>query len=385
MQSHTLGLYVHIPFCRQKCSYCDFYSLASDDRALQRDYVAALSTHITEAAAFTGKQAGANGFVVDSIYFGGGTPTCLGAKPLARLLKTIRNRYQTSRSCEITLEANPGTVDAKSLKRLRGAGFNRISFGVQATEPALLETLGRIHTAEQAADALRDAKAAGFDNISVDLLYGVPGQTPEMTEEALETVISWQPQHISFYGLKLEEGTPLYAAAPTLPEDDEQAEVYLRAVELLARHGYLQYEISNFAQKGFHCRHNLKYWLLEPYMGFGAAAHSDFGNKRYAYVRDVRAYIQGVRDEDAIMSELSEIRMLERAGEYLMLGLRTTRGVSGSEYARLFRASFNGVEDKLEQCAKWGLAEPHGERWRLTPKGFLVSNQILAQILDTDI
>jgi oxygen-independent coproporphyrinogen-3 oxidase len=249
----------------------------------------------------------------------------------------------------------------------------------------LLTTLGRSHTPEQAADAVRDAADAGFTNISVDLMYGIPGQTRAQLTETLRAVCTWRITHVSLYGLKLEPGTPLAADEPVLPKEDEQADMYLSAVELLGREGLKQYEISNFARQGYICRHNYKYWTLEPYIGFGAAAHSDFGNKRYGFVKDARAYIDGVRDSESLIEEMQQVPMAERAGEYIMLGLRTVNGVSGNEYTRLFRASFDGIEYKLTRCAKWGLAQSEGDRWRLTPKGFLVSNQIIGELLDTTV
>jgi oxygen-independent coproporphyrinogen-3 oxidase len=378
----NLGIYIHIPFCGNKCSYCDFYSLSGQREPLMNDYIKALARHMEETGRFVGKNSKA-GIAVDSVYFGGGTPSVLGHKRLCALLKEVKKNFTLTNKCEITVETNPGTVDARSLKKLYKAGFNRISFGVQAVQTELLSALGRTHTAEQAADAVREAAAAGFYNINVDVMYGIPGQTRAQLTETLRTVCAWQIRHLSLYGLKLEPGTPLHEAGPVLPGEDEQAEMYLAAVELLDHEGLKQYEVSNFARQGYLCRHNYKYWTLEPYIGFGAAAHSDFGNKRYGYIKDVQSYIDGVRDEDSLMDEMQQVPIAERAGEYVMTGLRTTNGISGNEYTRLFRASFDTLEEKLMRCAKWGLAEAEGDRWHLTPKGFLVSNQIIGELLDT--
>ncbi len=378
----NLGVYIHIPFCVSKCAYCDFYSLPGAGEKLMDEYVKALIRHMDEASRYMGKGS-KGGITVDTVYVGGGTPTAIGAGRLSELLAAVRKRFTLATSAEITLEANPGTVNGKTLKKLRKAGFNRVSFGVQALQNELLQTLGRSHTGEQAADAVREAADAGFENISADILYGLPGQTRAQLSETLRAVCTWRVTHISLYGLKLEEGTPLAAAEPVLPGDDEQAEAYLAAVETLRQEGFIQYEISNFAKRGYLCRHNYKYWRLEPYIGFGAAAHSDFGSKRYGIVKDIRAYIDGVQNEDAVIDESQTIPMAERAGEYIMLGLRTAEGVSSNEYTRLFRASFESLERKLERCAKWGLAETEGDRWHLTPKGFLVSNQIIGELLNT--
>ncbi len=379
----NLGVYIHIPFCVSKCAYCDFYSLPNAPEKLMDEYVKALIQHMDEASRYMGKGS-KGGITVDTVYVGGGTPTSIGAGRLSELLAAVRKRFTLATSAEITLEANPGTVNGKSLKKLRKAGFNRISFGVQALQNELLQTLGRSHTGEQAADAVREAADAGFTNISADILYGLPGQTRAQLFETLRAVCTWRITHISLYGLKLEEGTPLAAAEPVLPGDDEQAEAYVAAVETLRQEGFIQYEISNFAKRGYLCRHNYKYWTLEPYIGFGAAAHSDFGSKRYNIVKDIQAYIDGVQNEDAVIEESQTIPIAERAGEYIMLGLRTAEGVSSNEYTRLFRASFDSLEHKLERCAKWGLAETEGDRWHLTPKGFLVSNQIIGELLNTE-
>jgi oxygen-independent coproporphyrinogen-3 oxidase len=378
----NLGVYIHIPFCGSKCSYCDFYSLPGQSEALMGDYVKALARHMEEAGRYIGKNS-KSGIVVDSVYVGGGTPTVLGAKRLTAVLGALKKNFNLATSSEVTLEANPGTADAKLLKKLRRAGYNRISFGVQALQPELLSTLGRSHSAEQAADSVREAADAGFTNISVDIMYGIPGQTRAQLTETLRSVCTWRITHLSLYGLKLEEGTPLAVSEPVLPGEDDQAEMYLEAVDLLAKEGLKQYEVSNFSRQGYICRHNYKYWTLEPYVGFGAAAHSDFGNKRYSFVKEVREYIDGVRDSDSLMEEMQPVPMIERAGEYVMLGLRTVNGVSSNEYTRLFKASFDTLEDKLERCAKWGLAVNEGDRWHLTPKGFLVSSRIIGELLDT--
>ncbi|MDR0294381.1 MAG: radical SAM family heme chaperone HemW [Oscillospiraceae bacterium] len=379
----NLGVYVHIPFCQSKCAYCDFYSLPNQPEATMNAYVKALAQHIEEAGKYIGKGS-KGGIPADTVYVGGGTPVVLGAKRLDAVLAALRKNFNLSTSAEITVEANPGAVDARALKKLRHSGFNRISFGVQALQPELLAALGRGHTGEQAADAVREAADAGFQNISVDILYGVPGQTRAQLTETLRSVCTWRITHLSLYGLKLEPGTPLAEADPLLPKDDEQADMYLEAVELLAREGLRQYEISNFSRQGYICRHNYKYWTLEPYVGFGAAAHSDFGGKRYSFIKDIQAYIDGVRDSESLMEEMQAVPMEERAGEYVMLGLRTVNGVSSNEYTRLFKASFDSLENKLERCARWGLAETEGDRWRLTPKGFLVSNQIIGELLDAN-
>ncbi len=383
----NLGLYVHIPFCAQKCAYCDFYSLPGAGEQEMDRYLKALLSHMSETSSFTGKKAKGGGWTVDTVYFGGGTPSLFGAKRLKTVLSAVFKLWNISNSAEISMEGNPESLDAKSLKKLRRAGFNRLSVGVQSTHQAQLEALGRKHTAEQAADCVREAKKAGFENISVDLMYGVPGQDAEALYDTLRAILTWDVQHISLYGLKLEEGTPLFDRRDSLslPDDDEQALVYLAAAEFLEREGFAQYEISNFSRPDRVCRHNMKYWTLQPYIGFGPAAHSDFGGRRYGHVKSLDEYIEGISKGGAVISEMNVIPPLERAGEYIMCGLRTVRGISGNEYVNNYKVSLDPVEKKLEIFAAHGFAKQEGGRWRLTPRGFLVSNRILSELLSIEV
>ncbi|MCL1819263.1 MAG: radical SAM family heme chaperone HemW [Oscillospiraceae bacterium] len=373
---NTLGLYIHVPFCLQKCEYCDFYSIAGTPAQMDA-YVKAVIAHIKEAGRFCGK------YTVDTVYFGGGTPSLLGVKRLAAIYKACGSAFNLSKNPEITAEVNPGTVDKKLLKKLFRAGFNRLSIGVQTLDGTRLLELGRAHTSEQAASAFLDARTAGFENISVDLLYGLPGHTLEEWRGTLESIIKWQPEHISCYGLKLEEYTPLYAKNPSLPDDDLQADMYLLADELLVQAGFRHYEVSNFAKPSRESRHNMKYWTLQPYMGFGPAAHSDFDGRRFSYVKSIKGYIEGISGDNEVIAQSEIIPEIERAGEYLMLNLRTDTGVSSNEYSRMFRASFDSIETSLKRFEEHGITLRTGDRWRLTPKGFLVSNAVISSILGT--
>jgi len=373
-----LGLYIHIPFCKQKCAYCDFYSLAGREDRMD-DYTAALCAHLTETAAF------AAGHTVDTVYFGGGTPSYLGEKRLVKLLKTVQKRYRLARDAEITLEANPDSAgDWKFLKALRKAGFNRLSLGMQSADDGELAEIGRVHTASQVRAAVEAARKAGFENLSLDLIYGLPHQTLDQWRRSLEAAVSLSPEHMSCYGLKVEEGTPLFLRRESagLPGDEIQAEMYLYTVDFLARHGFRQYEISNFARTGRASRHNLKYWTLGEYAGFGPGAHSDFGGVRYAYERDLEGYIRGVRDHAPLLSESETIPPLERDTEWLMLRARTAMGLAPQEFEHRFRRRFTCFLPFLEQCRQAGYAVWEEDRWRLTPQGFLVSNQIIGGLLD---
>ncbi len=374
-----LGIYIHIPFCRSKCDYCDFYSLAGQEGRMDR-FQKALLAHLKETAPI------ARSFPVDTIYFGGGTPSWYGARRLRELLSAVKKLYRVEKEAEITFEANPDSTDFKSLRALRRAGFNRVSFGYQSARPKELAEVNRPHTVEQGDGAVAAARKAKLKNLSLDLIYGLPGQTEQSWHETVEHILTLEPEHLSCYGLKVEEGTPLAAraaAGEVLPDDDAQADMYLWAVERLSQAGYEQYEISNFARPGFASRHNLRYWLLRPYIGFGPGAHSDFGGRRYSWVRDLEGYITGVLDEGALLDSQDLIPEEERGCEYLMLGLRTGRGVEEWEYRGRYFMDFAPIEARLEEFEARGWAEKTAQgRWRLTPKGFLVSNRLIGDLLE---
>jgi len=374
-----LGIYIHIPFCRSKCDYCDFYSLAGKDARMD-DYQKALLAHIAETAPL------ARGIPVDTVYFGGGTPSYYGEKRLREILALIQKQFQVEKDAEITLEANPDSVDFKALKHLRKAGFNRLSMGMQSASQQELECIHRPHTAKQVDEAVAAARKAKFTNLSLDLIYGLPGQTEESWRATVEHALSLVPQHLSCYGLKVEEGTPLAVrveAGEELPDDDMQADLYLWTVGRLERAGYPQYEISNFAKPGCASRHNLRYWLTQPYIGFGPGAHSDFGGRRYSFTRDLEGYIKGVLQGGAIIDSEDLIPQKERGGEYLMLRLRTAGGIEEWEYRRTYFLDFAPLEKRLEEFAAQGWAEKTSEgRWRLTPRGFLLSNQLIGDLME---
>ena len=373
-----LGIYIHIPFCRSKCDYCGFYSLAGRDDRMDQ-YQKALLSHIRETAPL------AQDFPVDTIYIGGGTPSYYGAKRLKELLGVVHKLYKVEKDAEVTVECNPDSVDVKSLKILRKAGVNRLSMGMQSANACELERIHRIHTPQQVNEAATAARKAGFTNLSLDLIYGLPGQTMDSWKATVEHALSLIPQHLSCYGLKVEEGTPLaarVAEGEVLPDDDQQADLYLWTVGRLERAGYPQYEISNFAKPGFASRHNLRYWLTQPYIGFGPGAHSDFGGRRYSFVRDLDAYIQGVLQGGDIIDESEIIPKRERCGEYLMLRLRTVQGINEQEYRSTYFMDFTPLQARLEQFQAQGWAEQTDGRWHFTPQGFLLSNQLIGDLLE---
>ncbi len=375
---NSLGLYVHIPFCRSKCDYCDFYSLAGQDDRMD-DYQHALLQQILDTAPRTKKQ------VVNSVYIGGGTPTWYGEKRLLELISTLKKRFSLSKDVEFTLEANPDSVDEKMLRRLRRAGVNRLSMGMQSACDRELAAVRRPHTFKQVEQAVKAARAAKIKNLNLDLIYGLPGQTSESWRASVEAALALEPEHLSCYGLTVEEGTPLarrVAEGEVLPSDDEQAERYLWTVERLAQAGLEQYEVSNFSRTGYQSRHNLKYWMGRPYVGLGAAAHSDFGGCRYSFVRDLDGYIRGVLGDSKLLDDMDEVPRRERGSEYLMLRLRTTHGVEEWEYRREYYMNFDPLAAKLSEYEQKGWAARTGRRWHFTPDGFLLSNRLIGELLE---
>ena len=373
-----LGLYIHVPFCRSKCQYCDFYSVTSKEDRLLAGYLRAICAHIRE----TGQLA--PDYIVDTIYFGGGTPSFFGADGMATILTTIRKSFRVMPGAEITFEANPDSVSDRLLRRLRSEGFNRVSLGIQCDNDDILRKLGRPHNYAQAVSAVERIRKHKFKNLSVDLMYGLPGQKLEDWEQTLRHVLELAPEHISCYGLKVEEGTPLYEYQDccNLADDDLQADMYLSAIEILRQHGYRQYEISNFCKKGNVSRHNLKYWNGDEYLGFGPDASSDFGGQRFSIIRDLHGYIDGIRTGGQVLREVQTVPPRERAGEYLMMRLRTAAGIDPKEYETRFLLPFAPLETCLEQARERKLAsKTYDGRWHLTPNGFLVSNSIISDLL----
>lgn len=367
--SRPLGLYIHVPFCRQKCVYCDFYSLPRREDWMD-GYVSALAAQL-DGTDFSGYEA-------DTVYLGGGTPSYLGPRRLTALLEAARAACPVSPEAEITLEANPDSAhDQESLSALRRAGFNRVSLGMQSADDGELRSLGRVHTAAQVRTSVEALRRAGFENLSLDLIYGLPGQDLPRWRKNLAAAAELEPEHLSCYGLKAEEGTPLYARRNTLPGDEVQADMYLETVDFLESRGYRQYEISNFSKPGRESRHNLKYWTLAEYAGFGPGAHSDFRGARYAWARDLETFVRG----EAERSGFQAMTPREREEEFLMLSLRTARGLDLEEYTRRFGRSFQRFLPFLRRCEAAGYAAREGGRWRLTPQGFLVSNPIIGELL----
>lgn len=373
----NLGIYVHIPFCASKCAYCDFYSLAGNDKLMPR-YQQALIQQIKGSANIL------SSYYIDTLYFGGGTPSYYGARRIIALFNALKKYARVLVDSEVTMEVNPDSISLHDLKILRRAGINRLSIGAQTADNGLAESLGRQHTFSQVEKAVENARKAGFDNISIDLIYGLPSQSKVDWAETLHKTAALKPDHISCYGLRIEEGTELYIyrESPHIPSDDDQADMYLYTVDALKDLGYRQYEISNFSVPGKESKHNLKYWNREEYMGFGPTAHSYMGDIRYSYVKGTIEYICTLEKGDSMISSSDDIPKSEQAIEYLMLGLRTTNGITGQEYYRIYQSNFEPIEDLLYDYARKGWAMLKGDRWSFTSTGFLLSNQLIGEILD---
>lgn len=373
-----LGIYVHIPFCRSKCRYCDFYSMPCREDALMDRFLDAICDHIKEAGAL------APNYRVDTIYFGGGTPSYFGADALAIILTAIRRYFDVANDAEITFEANPDSVSERLLHRLRAEGFNRVSLGIQSDDDEMLKKLGRPHTYQQACTAFDRIRREGFRNVSVDLMYGLPGQTLQAWQETLNHVLTLGPAHVSCYALKIEENTPFWDVKDQLqlPDDDLQADMYLSAVDILWDRGFRQYEVSNFARKNMISKHNMKYWTGGEYLGFGPSASSDFAGKRFTMVHDLESYIEGIRHGGNVMEDVQQIPLRERAGEYVMLRLRTNVGINRDEYERRFLLPFDPLETVLKTARDRMLATTTDNgSWILTARGMLVSNDIMSDLL----
>lgn len=365
------GLYIHIPFCLQKCSYCDFVSIPCGD-ALFAPYIGALEREMEQY----------EGEVVDTVFIGGGTPTVLPAPLLERLLLKINRTFQLAADTEWSVEANPKTLTEEKLSVLKEGGVNRISIGAQSFQNQELRLLGRIHTAQDVYNTMELAKKAGFTNINLDLMSALPGQTFPMLLDSLRQAVSSSPAHISCYSLILEEGTPLAqevtAGKYTMPDEDTDRMLYENAVRYLREQGYKQYEISNFAKEGYACRHNLKYWDCMPYIGIGAAAHSFTGAERYQNIDDVREYIRDPISRQHVVSLSKE----DCISEFMMMGLRKTAGISEAEFALRFGETLDGLyKDCIDRFLEGGFLARENGRLFLTPRGVDVSNSIMCEFL----
>ena len=374
MSEKKLELYVHIPFCVRKCSYCDFLSGPADPEQ-QRRYVDALKAEMDAVMEEAGKP-------VSSIYIGGGTPSVLPAEWIASLLDKLRERFSVQEDAEISMEANPGTLDESRLRCYRQAGVNRLSLGLQSPRDRELKTLGRIHSCADFLESYEMAREAGFSNINVDLMMALPGQSVKDWEENLEWTARLRPQHISAYSLIIEEGTPFAKRELDLPDEDSEYRMYENTALILEKYGYRQYEISNYALEDCWCRHNVGYWEREDYLGFGLGAASLLGDRRFSNTADMQEYVRYSSRPEKIRKEVQQLTDEEQMEEFMFLGLRMTRGVSIPEFERLFGCSIWQEYGKvLDKYLKMEMLCQEGHRIFLSREGIHVSNVIMAEFL----
>ncbi len=375
----SAGLYIHIPFCRQKCLYCDFPSFAGREE-LQERYTASLLTEIRRRAQACQDR------VFQSVFFGGGTPTALPLPLLERLAREVFALFQIAEGAEITTEANPGTLSRETARALRGMGFNRLSIGVQAWQNHILKRLGRIHTIEEFLENYRIVREEGFQNVNVDLMFALPGQTLAEWRETLEQAAALEPEHISAYSLILEEGTPFYReweeGRLTTVSEELDREMYHFAVDFLREKGYAQYEISNFAKSGRQSRHNRIYWQAEEYLGLGLGAHSFWNGERFHNPYGLEEYIQAGGIPERLEQDREFISERDALAEFMFLGLRLTEGVAFAAFRERFGREMKEVYgSQIDKLTQQGLLAADGAGIRLTRRGVDVSNVVFGEFL----
>lgn len=380
-----LGLYIHLPFCQKKCNYCDFYSLACINKI--GEYIKAICKQITIESPLY------KDYEIETIFIGGGTPSLISPDDFKLLSKTIKNCLNLTQGLEFTIEANPGTLNKEKLLAYKEAGVNRLSIGLQSTNNEELKILGRIHTLKDFENSYKLARECGFDNISVDLMYSLPNQTFYGFKSTLEAVIELSPEHISSYSLKIEDETPFGKIKDKLilPSEDDEYLMYIYMCDALNKHGYLQYEISNFAKKGNESRHNLKYWLSEEYIGIGPSAHSYINGKRYYYEPNLDTYLDSLKNDilpnkifEQTIENAHSYPQISKMDEYLMLRLRLASGVSETGFRVEFAKELTKEYPQILSFLKTGYIKKQGDSYSFTPKGFFVSNYILTEILKFD-
>lgn len=375
---HPAGVYIHIPFCVRKCNYCDFLSWRAGEN--ERDeYVGDLVREIGLSDRWFPEID-----QVDSVFIGGGTPSILSAGQLQRICEALYRRFSIQEGCEFTIECNPGTADKHTYAVCLNMGINRLSFGVQSSDETELRLLGRIHSYAQAEQSFQEAREAGFQNINIDLMSGIPGQTKESYGRTLDRILHLEPEHISAYSLIIEEGTPFYERYRDEPPVDEETDrqMYMATGLRLSEHGYERYEISNYAKSGFACRHNLKYWSGGEYIGFGIGASSRVGDTRYRNEEDLAEYTKRIRQERRAADPEEILDREAQMSEFFFLGLRKTRGINLTEFERLFGVSaFDIYGQQIRKLVEYGLLKQQGSWLSLTDYGLDVSNLVFCEFV----
>lgn len=375
-----LGIYIHIPFCRKKCNYCDFYSIKWNVE-LEKKYVESV---INEIKSYKYKTYGR--YVADTVYFGGGTPTIINHDNMKAILDNISGLIEIDKNAEISIEANPNTLTAENLKAYKEIGINRLSIGVQSLNNEILKKIGRIHNSNEALEAIGKAKEAGFGNINADVMFNIPGQTVKDVEDTLSEIIETGVGHISFYSLKLEKGTPMYVMEKSdeivMPDEETEREMYYAGRRVMEKNHIFQYEISNFAKRNHECKHNLKYWNQEEYIGLGPSAHSFLNNIRYSNPCDLNLYCQNSsfgKFDRIIHEELSQEDLVT---EYIMLRLRLTEGLNTGDFEKKFKLNFNEkYKNQINYLVDNKLMNYDKDFIRLTKKGIDISNYVIEEFM----
>ena len=372
MKTDKKGLYVHIPICVRKCNYCDFCSFSGLSRDTVRRYVQMLCSEIIS---YKGK-----GIAVNTIFFGGGTPTLLSVDEMKMIFAAINEAFLVDTDAEITMEANPGTTCYEKLAGYIECGVNRFSIGLQTIHENELKILGRIHNFSDFLKTYSDIRSLGVKNINIDLMYGIPLQTMDSFKETLDTVAKLEPDHLSVYGLILEEGTPFYSISDSLPipSEDIECDMYSLACDVLKQYGYRHYEISNYAKGGFESKHNKKYWESKEFIGVGVSAYSYLSGRRFGNTKDLQKYLSG----EGLSEYCESLSLEDEKYEYAMLALRLDRGITLSEYQKLFSENFlSGRETVISKLSEGGYIRLDNDNLALTEKGFYVSNSIITELL----
>lgn len=377
-----LGIYIHIPFCKKKCDYCDFVSFSGKTTKMQESYINALLSEIDNAP-------NTGDYLVSTIYFGGGTPSFINPDLIRKVMEKIIEKFYVIENAEVTIEVNPGTVDDIKLNSYKASGINRLSIGLQTTDDKSLKKIGRIHTYEDFLDTYIEARKAGFKNINVDLMLGLPEQSVEEVVDSAERIININPEHISIYSLILEEGTPLYdkvkAGKLKLVDEDDERRMYWETNNLFRKHGYNHYEISNYAKKGYESKHNMNCWKQEEYIGFGVNAHSYFNGKRYTNIANIDDYINNITAGKILKNVVIEEENRDKDQiykEYMMLGLRKIEGVSISEFQRKFGTNpLFYFSIQIDTLQKQDLIEVDLDNIKLTRKGLDFANIVFQEFV----
>ncbi|HHW00501.1 MAG TPA: oxygen-independent coproporphyrinogen III oxidase [Clostridiaceae bacterium] len=378
-ESKTLGLYIHIPFCKSKCLYCDFNSFAGMEMLIE-PYFNALKKEIE---LYAGRL---EDCLVKTIFIGGGTPSFVDAAFISDLLHICERNFTLKKDTEISMEANPGTLSREKLETYMKAGINRLSIGLQAWQNKMLKFIGRIHTVEEFLDNFRQARDEGFKNINIDLIFGLPGQTMADWKETVDSVAGLNPEHVSCYSLKIEKDTPFWEMLETgkisQAEDEMDREMYYYAKEKFNGKGMKHYEISNFAYPGFECEHNLIYWKAEEYIGIGAGSHSYINGERYNNVYDICRYIKEVTNGIIPLENVERIDFRDRVSEFIILGLRLIEGISTVEFRKKFGCDISDIYGRqLLKLTERGLIEQKGNNIMLTGKGLDLANQVFIEFV----